>query len=184
MSMTAPNVTTEQAKPGKPPRSFKQRAVIWMCGFVALLIFLFFAYQWAGTSVYRGTVQRVYEQGTDYRAEIVDLEGNVHVVGNEEIKFPYFKLDTADVHAQLNRFSQTRDLVEVTVWGFRMSWFSTFPNLIEARFVMSKSDRDRKRAERVAEAVLKALADRNLVKGDDAAKSAIQQAVQESLGPD
>ena len=155
-----------------------------MCGFVALLILLFFCYQWAGTTVYRGTVQRVYEQGTDYRAEIVDQEGNVHVVGNTEIKFPYFKLDTADVHAQLNRFSQTRDLVEVKVWGLRMSWFSTFPNLIEATFVMSKSDRDRKRADRVADAVLKTLLDRGLVKGGDGLKPAIEQAVQESIGPE
>jgi len=169
--------------PVEKSRPFKQRALLWTFGFLVTLIVLFFTYQWAGTSHYRGTVQRVYEQSNDYRAEIVDLEGNVHVVGNQEIKFPYFKLNTADLHAELNRLSKTRDIVDVKVWGFRMSWFSTFPNLIETEFVMSRQDRDQKRAERIADAVLRSLLDKGLIKGGDGIKPAVVQAVKESLDP-
>ena len=38
----------------------QRRFLLGLCAFVALLIVLFFLYQWAGTTTYRGTVQRVY----------------------------------------------------------------------------------------------------------------------------
>ncbi len=164
----------------KKSRPFKQRAMIWL-GVAALGFLAFFlTYRWAGTSTYRGTVQRVYEQSNDYRAEIVDLEGNTHVVGNREIMFPYFKLNTADLHADLNRLSKTHDLVEVTVWGFRLSWFSIFPNLIDTTFVMSRQDRDQKRAERIADAVLERLNQKGLLKGNES-RGEVIDAVKGSL---
>lgn len=163
-------------------RSFKQRALIWLLAFLGVLLVVFLVYRWAGTSVYRGTVQRVYETGSEYRTELVDLKGNVHVFGNGDIKFPHFKMDTADLHAELNRLSKTRDVVDLTVWGFRMSWFSTFPNIVGAEFVMSRQERDRKRAELVTDSVLRVLLDKNLIKGGDGIKEDLVRAVEESLG--
>ncbi|HSC88195.1 MAG TPA: DUF1523 family protein [Polyangiaceae bacterium] len=173
-----PAVSQAAVPPAKRP--FKQRALIWLSIAVTAFVVFFIVYRWGGTSVYRGTVQRVYEQSNDYRAEIVDLEGNTHVVGNREIMFPYFKLNTADLHADLNRLSKTHDIVEVRVWGFRLSWFSIFPNLIDTTFVMSRQDRDQQRAERIADAVVERLQQKGLLK-DAAAKGEIVDAVKTSL---
>lgn len=182
--MTDPNLQPNPAQipaTAPPKRSWKQRLFLWLGGAVLVLLVLFFLYRWAGTSQYRGVVQRVYEKSNDYRAEIVDLEGNVHVVANNEIKFPYFKLDTADLHAELNRLSRTRDVVDVTEWGFRFSWFSTFPNVIGVQFVMSRQDRDRQRAEKITAAVLQHLRDKQILKGGDGVKDEVVKIVEETL---
>lgn len=179
--MATPAPTTPAA-PTSPKKPFKKRASTWLIGVVVLLFVAFFTYRWAGTSTYRGTVQRVYEKENEFRAEIVDLEGQVHVVGNKEITFPYFKLDTADLHADLNRLSKTRDVVDVKVWGFRFTWFSVFPNVIETEFVMSRQDRDRKRAERIADAVLESLRNKGLLKGGEGVRDDVVRIVGENLG--
>lgn len=159
-------------------RSFKRSFLKWSAVVLACLMVAFFFYRWAGTSHYKGTIQRVYEKEAEYRVEFTDLEGRVRVVGNRESRFPYFKVETADLHAELNRLANTGDLVEITVWGFRQAWFSMFPNVIEVEFLQSRKERERKRAERVAEAVLDVLTQRDaLKKADDATREAVIDAV-------
>ena len=179
--MATPAPTTPVA-PTSPQKPFKKRATTWLLGAVALLLVGFIVYRWAGTSTYRGTVQRVYEKENEFRAEIVDLEGHVHVVGNKEITFPYFKLDTADLHADLNRLSKTRDVVDVKFWCFRFTFVSVFPNVIETEFVMSRQDRDRKRSERIADAVLESLRNKGHLKGGEGVRDDIVRVVGENLG--
>lgn len=181
--MTAPDQVSPTAPDTAPvqKKSWKQRLLLWTLGILGVLLVLFFAYRWAGTSTYRGSIQRVYETNHDFRTELVDLDGNVHVLGNQEIKFPYFKLDTADLHAKLNRLAQTRDIVDVKVWGFRMSWFSTFPNLIDVEFVVSRQERNRKRAEDAADAVIRNLQDRGFLKAGDNVRDDLVQIIAATL---
>lgn len=162
-------------------RSLRARLATYAAVFFAVLLVLFFSYRWAGTTTYRGTVQRVYEKGMEYRVEFTTLEGEVRVVGNAEIKFPYFKLDTADVHAELNRLSLTGDVVDLTVWGFRQAWLDMFPNVIEVTFVRSDEDRSRARAERVADAVIAKLREQNVLKGGESVKPGLVEAIATAL---
>ncbi len=162
-------------------RSLRSRILTALALFFGLLLLLFFAYRWAGTSTYRGTVQRVYEKGLEYRVEFTTLEGEVRVIGNAEIRFPYFKLDTADVHANLNRLSLTGDVVDLKVWGFRQAWFDMFPNVVDVTFVRSDSDRNRARAERIADAVIEKLSSKGILKGGEGLRPDIIEAVEGAI---
>jgi hypothetical protein len=145
---------------------------------VGVLLACFVLYRWGGTSHYRGTVQRVYEKGAEYRVEFTQLSGKVRVIGNAEMRFPYFKTNTADLHAELNRLARTGDVVDIRVWGFRQSWLSMFPNVVDVNFVYSAEKRAHQHAEAVADAVIATLANRDALKNNDqATRAAIVEAV-------
>lgn len=160
------------------PKSVKRFLIKWSLILVAVLLCSFFLYRAAGTSRYQGTVQRVYEKEAEYRVEFAELSGKVRVIGNSEVRFPYFKTNTADLHAELNRLATTGDIVEIRVWGFRHSWFSMFPNVINVKFVYSAKKRAEEKAEAIADAVMAALANRDaLKKQDPGTRKAIVEAV-------
>jgi hypothetical protein len=124
---------------------------------IAVIAFLLLAYRWIGTSDVRSTVQRVYEDQGEFRAELVEPGGKVLVVGNHDMYFPHFKLDSADQQARLHNLSLSQDTAEVTVWGFRLSWFSVFPNVVDVEMVQTNVERRRALANRLAGAVLEEL---------------------------
>lgn len=134
-----------------------------------------------GTTTYRGKVQRVYEKGIEYRVEFADLEGEVHVIGNQEITFPYIKMDTADLHAALNRMSATGDIVDLRVWGFRQAWFSMFPNAIDVEFVRTDAEQLEARAGRIADEVLEELRGKSVLKGGDKVRPMVLDAVKRGM---
>lgn len=172
---------TRKDSTGEKKGSTKRFLIKWSLIVGAVLVLGFFVYRGLGTTHYRGTVQRVYEQQDEYRVEFVDSEGKVHVAANREIRFPYFKLDTADLHAELNRYSQTHDIVEARVWGFRFSWISMFPNVIEVAFVRSNADTERMRAENAADAVIAQLKSEGILKGGEHVRPGIVSAITEGL---
>jgi Protein of unknown function (DUF1523) len=173
---------TPAGQGGEPRRrSFKSRMLTRLALLTLFLMVAFFMIRWVGTSTYRGKVQRVYEQGIEYRVEFTDLDGGVHVIGNTEIKFPYFKLDTADLHAHLNRLSTTGDIVDIRVWGFRQSWFSIFPNAIDVTFVRSDTEQQEARAGRITDEVLQALSAKGVLKGGDEVRPAVLDAVKRGM---
>lgn len=118
------------------------------------LLLLFLAYRWLGTSDVRAVVQRVYEDQGEFRAELVQPDGKVLVVANSDMYFPHFKLDSADQQAQLHNLAVSQDSALVTVWGFRLSWFSVFPNVVEVEMVQTNVERRKALADRLAKAVL------------------------------
>lgn len=118
--------TTSPASPPKERKSLGSRATRIGLLFIASLIALFLLYRFAGTSHIRGTVQRVYEKDREFRAEVVDEKGEVHVVSNQEIFFSYLKVDTADLHAELNRHAQIAALVDLKIWVF--AWLGSAPS--------------------------------------------------------
>lgn len=170
----------QTAKTERPP-SFKRSAIKWVAIVGAALLFALLLYRWAGTSTVRGTVQRVYEKEAEYRVELVDLDGNVHVTGNSEIRFPYFKLDTADLHAELNRLALTKDVVDAKVWGFRMSWFDAFPNLIEVEFVRSNAARTRAQAENLTDVVLAELVKEGAIQNGAELRPGLVSVIEQAL---
>ncbi len=171
------------ASSGKEPkrRSWKARIITWLVLLLLFLLLAFFFIRWAGTTTYRGKVQRVYEKGIEYRVEFADLEGRVHVIGNEEIKFPYIKMDTADLHAALNRLSTTGDIVDLRVWGFRQAWFSMFPNAIDVEFVRSDAEQLSARAGRITDEVLEELRLKGVLKGGDEVRPMVLNAVKRGM---
>lgn len=173
---TAPGATPA---PKKGMSNAKKAAII----IPLVLLAILFAYRFAGTRSYVGTVQRVYEKEGEFRVEFRDKDGTVLVAGNQDMKFPYVKLDSADLHANLHRFAQTGDLVKAKVWGFRLEWFSVFPNVVDAEFAESKKDRTRKRAEKLADAAIRALTDKGILKGGDGVRDDVVQAIADALDP-
>lgn len=180
------NETTGPAAtpPSSPPpraigKKLKRLAIIAPLVSLALIL----GYRFAGTRTFTGVVQRVYEKEGEYRVELRDPRGEVLVAANHDMKFPYFKLNSADVHANLHHFAQTGDLVKTEIWGFRMEWFSVFPNVVDVTFLESKRDRTRKRAERVADAALRVLVDKGILKGGDGVRDDLIEAVGEALDP-
>lgn len=172
-----PGVKPGEASP-KKGGGFLRFALKWLAIVVALTLLGLFLYRSAGTSTYRGTVQRVYEKQAEYRVEFAELDGNVHVVGNDEARFPYFKTNTADLHAKLNQLSRSGDIVDLKVWGFRHSWLSMFPNVVGVTHVQSASARQLARAEQIADAVISTLANRDaLKKRDEDTRQAVVEAV-------
>jgi hypothetical protein len=124
---------------------------------IGVIAFLLLAYRWIGTSDVRCTVQRVYEDQGQFRAELVEPGGKVLVTGNHDIYFPHFKLDSADQQAKLHNLAVSQDTALVTVWGFRLSWFSVFPNVVDVEMVQTNVERRRALANRLAGAVLEEL---------------------------
>lgn len=172
---------TTTAAGGKTPPSFGKRLRNWtLIGGGALLV-LFLLYRWAGTSHDRGVVQRVYEKDSIFRVEYVDLDGTVHVAENRDIMMPYVKFDTADLHAELSRMAATQDVVDLTVWGFRFEWFSVFPNVVGVEFVRSAADRQRLRAEQLADVTLGILREKGLLKGGEGVRGELVEGLQAAL---
>lgn len=169
-----------KAKKGSK-RSWKARILTWLLVTFACLLVAFFTIRWAGTATYRGKVQRVYEKGVEYRIEFADLGGKVRVVGNKEITFPYVKMDTADLHADLNRLSDSGDIVDLRVWGFRQAWFSMFPNAIDVTFVRSDAEQDRAKAGRIADEVLETLRQQGVLKGGDGVRPVVVEAIERGM---
>jgi hypothetical protein len=154
---------------------------------VALLLFLFLAYRWIGTSNVRAVVQRVYEDQGEFRAELVEPDGKVLVIGNHDMYFPHFKLDSADQQARLHNLAVSKDTAVVKVWGFRLSWFSVFPNVVEIEMVQTNVERRRALANRIAGAVLEELRKKGAVQSgaglhEDTAK-AVEAVLSEQEGP-
>ena len=162
-------------------QSWKRRIVKWLAVSAVVLMALFFSVRWVGTTTYRGTVQRVYEKGAEYRVEFAELGGSVRVVGNSEIRFPYLKVNTADVHAELNRLSETGDIIDIRVWGLRQAWFDMFPNVVDIEFVRSDSDRRRAKAEKIADEVMKALTKREVLKGGEDVRADVIGAIEKGM---
>lgn len=157
--------------------NWKQKLLRWTLLVFGVLLLLFFLFRWTGTSHHRGTVERVYEKGHEYRVEFWDESGKVHVVGNEDLRFPYLKLNTADLHAQLNRLAKTGDLVELKVWGFRYTWLSMFPNAISVQTLESGRARAERRAGDLAEAIEAELKNRGALKEGAEVREAIVEAI-------
>lgn len=155
----------------------------WAFALVAILLLFLLLYRVLGTSEFRGTVQRVYEREGEYRAELRDAAGNVLVVSNHDMYFPHFKLDSADLHAELHAFATKRDLVKAKIWGFRMEWFSVFPNVVDAEFVLSAAERRKQDAENVAEAVLQTLKEKGALKDGADIRHDLIQTVDRALYP-
>jgi hypothetical protein len=145
-------------EPTTARRSWKRFAVTWLFVSIGALTFVFLAYRWTGTSTLRATVQRVYEDGGEFRAELVGVDGHVLVAANENMRFPHLKLDAAGRQAELYRFSATSDVVDVSLWGFRLSWLNVFPNIVDVAFVESSKSRRRKLAQEIEQAVRHRLA--------------------------
>lgn len=173
----------DPVNPAAPARKPPNKLARFLLIVAAILIALAIAYRLAGTRSYIGVVQRVYEKEGEYRVELRDREGQVFVAKNIDMKFPYFKLNSADLHANLHRFAQTGDFVKAKIWGFRLEWFSMFPNVVDVAFAESKKDRTRKRAERVADAAIQVLTDQGILKGGDGVRDDLVRAVSEALDP-
>lgn len=169
------------AEGGKTPPSFGKRLRNYALMGTAVLVALFFLYRWAGTSHDRGVVQRVYEKDSIFRVEYVDLDGTVHVAENRDVMLPYVKFDTADLHAELSRMATTKDVVDLTVWGFRFEWFSVFPNVVGVEFVRSAADRQRLRAEQLADVTLGILRDKGLLKGGEGVRGELVEGLEKAL---
>lgn len=146
-----------------PPRTFKQKALRLSLIVFGSLLLAFLLYRWAGTSVLLGHVQRVYEKGNGYKIEFVEKSGEVSVLENTPIRFPHFKLETADLQAQLHHFSETGDIIELKVWGLRLSWLEYYPNAIEAEFVSSNEDRRKAQVQAISYGVMNELIDQGVV---------------------
>jgi len=167
--------------PPKQPRSWKRFFIKWAILLGFFLTSAFFAYRWLGTSTHRGSVERVYETNAEYRVEFVSLDGEVYVFGNKDTSFPYLKMDTADLHAELNGLAKSGAIVDVRVWGFRQSWFSLFPNVVDAKHVRSASARRRIESTVIAEEVLAELRTADLVEEGDDVRRRVISAVEKGI---
>ena len=159
-------VLSESGAPPPPPTpkvSWLRRVLHWV-GFVfGTLLLLTLIYRWIGTSTVRGTVQRVYEKDARFLIEFVDTSGNVTVVENEPIRFPHFKTSTEDLYADLHRFSQTRDIVDLTTWGVRAAFMDVFPNAVAIDFVKSNQVEKQRQVERITQVVIDELIDQGIM---------------------
>jgi len=168
----AGNSSTDTTKKRSTASSVKRG--LWIT--LGAILFLLLAYRWLGTSTVRSTVQRVYEDQGEFRAELVEPGGKVLVIGNHDMYFPHFKLDSADQQARLHNLSLSQDTAEVTVWGFRLTWFSVFPNVVDVEMVQTNLERRHALASRLAAAALEELRKKGAVQGgaglqDDTAKA-------------
>jgi len=155
---------------------------------LAAIVLLFVAYRWIGTSDVRATVQRVYEDQGEFRVELVRADGKVLVAANHDMYFPHFKLDSADQQARLHNLAVSQDTAMVTVWGFRLSWFSVFPNVVEVEMVQTNVERRRALANRLSTAVLDDLRKKGAIQGGanlqaDTAKTIEAVLTEQDKGP-
>ncbi len=147
-------------------------------GFFASLILLFFGVRWIGTTNMTGRIQKVYETGPEYRLEFAEDGGDTHVLGNQNLAFPYFKTDADDLHAELNRMAYDGDIVELEVWGYRGSWLGFFPNVIDAERVETLKERRRRRAEKIADSVIATLKNQGALRDGVDVRERIIEAVE------
>lgn len=158
-----------------PRRSFASTLKRGLLITVAALLVLYLGYRWLGTAEVRATIQRVYEDQGEFRVELVQTDGQVLVAANRDMYFPHFKLDSADQQAKLHNLAVSQDTARVKVWGFRLSWFSVFPNVVDVEMVQTNVERRRALASKLATAVLDELRKKGVVQGganlhDDTAK--------------
>lgn len=179
---TEPTPVNSERRPSRR-LPWKWRALFWLFLLSSVCFCALMALRWAGSTELRGTVERVYEKQAEYRVEFTELDGTVHVVGNQEIHFPFFKVDTADVQAELNRLARTKDIVDLKIWGLRIPWFSLFPNIVDVEFVRSDSDRRRAQATEITEAVLRTLRNQGIIRGGEDVREALIKTIEESLNP-
>lgn len=159
------NDSSTSSEAGRVSRvPFGKRLLRWTLAMLVSVVLLAFSYRWAGTTTLRGSVQRVYEKEAHYRVEFIESSGEVHVLENEVTTFPYFKSDSADLQAALHRYARTGDIVDVKAWGFRASFLSVFPNIVEVDFVRSGAERQEARTRLVTQAVIDELIDQGIVR--------------------
>lgn len=173
-------ITSDDAK--RVP--FKKRLLRFFLLLATALVLCFFAYRWIGTSTIRGSVQRVYEKDAAYKVEFVAESGDVHVMENTPMRFPHFKLETADLQATLHRLAQTGDVVDLEVWGTRLSWLDVFPNVVDSKLVRSNEEGRANQALEVTDAVIDELIDQGVLERGttaDQARPGVERAVNEAL---
>ncbi len=142
------------------------------------LVLLFFVIRWLGTSTLTGTIQKVYDNAPEYRIEFAELDGDTHVLGNQNLAFPYFKTDADDLHAELNRMALEGNVIALRVWGYRGTWLGFFPNVIAFELIESGEERLRRRAERIADAVIASLKNRGALRPEVDARPLVIEAVE------
>ena len=165
----------------KKKGSFKRALIKWLLLLLAALMTLFFVYRWAGTNQAVGTVQRVYESHAEYRIEFADEDGEVTVIGNNDIQFPYVKLDAADLHAELHRLAESGDTVRLTIWGFRQSWLSMFPNLLDIEILSTKEEKIAARAEQLKKEILQMMKRKGVLPEQEGFQEDLQRTLEEGL---
>ena len=161
--------------------SFKRGLLKWIALLLIAAGVLFMSYRWAGTNEYIGTVQRVYESQSDYRIEFAEESGEVIVVGNNDIQFPYVKLDSADLHAELHRLAESGDTVSLSIWGFRQSWLSVFPNVLDIEILSTKKEKIAARAAQLNEAIVEMMRRKGVLPEQDGFKEDLQRSLEETL---
>jgi hypothetical protein len=177
--------TGDEPVSGAPKRiPFKKRVLRFFLILLSGLLLSFFAYRWIGTSTMRGSVQRVYEKDAAYKVEFIEESGDVHVMENAPMRFPHLKLETADLQATLHHLGQTGDVVDLTVWGTRLSWLDIFPNVVDSEFVRSSEEGRAEQALKVTDAVIDELIDQGVVKRGpeaDQVRPGVEQAANRAL---
>ncbi len=161
--------------------SFKRGLIKWTLIVLVAAAALFFVYRWSGTNDYVGVVQRVYESQSDYRIEFAEDSGEVLVVGNNDIKFPYMKLDSADLHAELHRLAESGDTVRLSIWGFRQSWLSTFPNVLDVELLSTQKERISARAVQLNNAIEEMMRRKGVLPKQDGFKEDLQRTLEDTL---
>ncbi len=165
----------------KKKGSFKRAFIKWTLFLITALVAIFFVYRWAGTHEEVGTIQRVYENHAEYRIEFADEEGEVTVIGNNDIQFPYVKLDAADLHAELHRLAESGDTVRLTIWGFRQSWLSMFPNVLDIEILSTKEEKIAARATQLKEKVVEMMKRKGVLPEQEGFQDDLQRTLEESL---
>ncbi len=94
-----------------------------------------------------GTVQNAQGQRDVRFIDTVRQNGKPYVYRNEDTGWiwpPYFKYDSSNLHAQATDLKSTAAdprWVNVTSYGWRISWLSIYPNAISVRPVAGPDDR-------------------------------------------
>lgn len=154
------SASTAAPQPETPSRwTWRRRLGVGLGAVLAFLLLTWLGIRWAGTFTYEGEVLRVYEKLDDYRVEVAMSDGEVAVLVNRETRFPYFKTNTADLQARLEKLEQDDSLVRVHAFGFRNSWISMFPNVVGVDLVLTAEEVNQQRAERFADRVVATLAE-------------------------
>ncbi len=94
---------------------------------------------WFWASVDTGSAETGNNRDVRFIDTVQYNNDQVMVYRNEDTGLgwpPYFKFDSADVHAEARNLQSTRDnpqLVVITHYGWRNVWFSIYPNVISIR---------------------------------------------------
>ncbi|SCY86799.1 DUF1523 family protein [Paracoccus tibetensis] len=100
---------------------------------------------WASDST--GTVENAQGQRDVRFIDTVRPNGRVRVYRNEDTGWvwpPYFKYDSANLQAMATNLQSPAGApvwVNVSAYGWRMPWLSTYPNMISVRVVEGPNER-------------------------------------------